>query len=169
MKNSINKILTVAVILLLLVNIGLVIYFVRGWNKQEGKHPGGNGQPFDMMVKELNMTDQQQKDFKQSKEEYFKNIKPLFDSVRAAKTAFFDLIKKPDVNDSIINNYSERLSERQSAIDKLTFDHFRKVRNLFTDEQQPKFDSFVQKMMQRSGGPGPSGVRRNDSTGKKDK
>jgi Spy/CpxP family protein refolding chaperone len=167
MKNSNNKILIAAVILLLLVNIGLVIYFVKGRNKQESKHNSGKGQPFDMMVKELNMTDQQQKDFKQLKEEHFKNIKPLFDSVRAAKTAFFDLVKKPEVNDSTINIYSERLSERQSVIDKLTLAHFRKVRSLFTSEQQPKFDSLIQKMMQRSGGPG--GGRRNDSTGKKDK
>ena len=110
-----------------------------------------------MMAKELNMTDQQKKDHKLLKEEHFKNIKPLFDSVKAAKTAFFSLLKDSVVSDSILNTYSQRISERQAAIDKLTFAHFKRIRNLFTAEQQPKFDEFVQKMMQRG---------RRDSTGK---
>ena len=83
MKNSNNKILTIAVVLLLLTNIALVVFMMKGSNSHYGKHPGGRDEPFEMMVKELNMTEQQQKDFKQQKEEHFKNIKPLFDSVRA--------------------------------------------------------------------------------------
>src|SRR5450432_624917 len=100
MKSS-NKILTIAVVVLLLTNITLVAFMVFGKNKQEDKRPA-KGDPFEMMVKELNMTDQQQKDYKEQKEEHFKNIKPLFDSVRAAKTAFFALLKEPDVNDSTV-------------------------------------------------------------------
>ena len=158
MKNSNNKILTIAVVLLLLTNITLVIFMVKGRNHHPRKGTGGKGEPFEMMVKELNMTEQQQKEYKQLKEDHFKTIKPLFDSVRAAKTAFFSLIKDTAVNDSTVNVYSQRISERQSIIDKLTFDHFKRVRNLFTPEQQPKFDEFVKKMMQQRG--------RKDSTSK---
>lgn len=159
MKSS-NKILTIAVVLLLLTNIALVAFMVLGKNKQESKRPAGKGDPFQVMAKELNMTDQQQKDYKQQKEEHFKNIKPLFDSVRAAKTAFFALVKETDVSDSIVNLYSQRVTDKQAEIDKLTFAHFRRVRNLFTPEQQPKFDVFVQKMMQRG---------KKDSAAKKEK
>ena len=158
MKSSTNKILTIAVVLLLLTNIALVVFMVKGRNHRQGRGPGGKGDPFEMMVKELNMTDQQQKDYKQLKEDHFKMIKPLFDSVRAAKTAFFSLIKDSTTTDSTVNVYSQRISERQAVIDKLTFAHFKKVRNLFTPEQQPKFDEFVKKMMQQRG--------RKDSTGK---
>ena len=157
MKISNNKILTIAVVLLLLVNIALVVFMIMGKSRNGNKHSGGKGDPFEMMVKELNMTEQQQKEYKQQKEEHFKNIKPLFDSVRAAKMAFFALTKEQNVSDSIINAYSQRIAEKQSIIDKLTFAHFKKVRNLFTTAQQPKFDVFVQKMMQRG---------RRDSAGK---
>ena len=149
MKNSNNKILTIAVVLLLLTNIALVIFMVKGKNRNEDKHSRGRGEPFEMMVKELNMTKQQQKEYKQMKEDHFKNIKPLFDSVRAAKTAFFALIKDPAVSDSTVSAYSQKISERQATVDKITFTHFKKVRNLFSAEQQPKFDEFIQKMMQR--------------------
>jgi Spy/CpxP family protein refolding chaperone len=104
------------------------------------------------MAKELNMTDQQQKDFKQLRDDHFKNIRPQMDSLRAAKTAFFSLIKDPNSNDSTVDAYDQKVLEQQSRLDKMTFDHFRRVRNLFTAEQQPKFDSFVQKMMQRRRG-----------------
>ena len=162
MKNSNAKILTTAVILLLLVNIALVIFIVKGRNRHYEKHSGRKGGPFEMMVKELNMTDQQQKDFQQLKDEHFKNIRPLFDSVRTAKVAFFGLIKDSNVNDSILNLYGKRITEIQSVVDNRTFAHFRSVRNLLDAGQQNKFDEFVQKMMQRQGGPG----GRRDSTGK---
>jgi periplasmic protein CpxP/Spy len=158
MKNSSNKILTVAVVLLLLVNIALVVFMLQG-RKKKGEKAHGKGEPFEMMVKELAMTDQQQSDYKSMKEEHMKSMKPLFDSVRSAKTAFFALIKQQDLGDSLVNAYSQRITERQSAIDKATFAHFKRVRALFTPDQQPKFDDFLQKMMQR----------RKDSAGKKER
>ncbi|HEV7783155.1 MAG TPA: Spy/CpxP family protein refolding chaperone [Chitinophagaceae bacterium] len=150
MKNSSTKMLTIAVVLLLLINIGLVIFMMQGRKKGADKGRGGKGDPSEMMAKELNMTEEQKKEHKSLKEEHLKNIKPLFDSVRAAKTAFYALLKDSTVNDSILTVYSNRISERQSAIDKQTFAHFKRIRNLFTPEQQPKFDEFLQKMMQRN-------------------
>lgn len=149
MNKSNNRILTIAVVLLLITNIALVTMMMLGKNKSERRGPGNRNEPSQMMVKELNMTDQQQKDFKQLKEEHFKNTKPLFDSLRTAKTIFFDFVKDENVSDSVLNRYSLQIAERQTALDKITFAHFKKVRSLFTPEQQPKFDAFIQKMMQR--------------------
>jgi len=151
MKNSNNKILSVAVVLLLITNIALVIFLMNGKGRNDGKRiGGGKGDPSEMMAKELGMTEQQIKEHKQLKEEHFKTIKPFYDSLRAARSAFYALIKDAGVSDSTIAAYSQRINERQAEIDKLTFNHFKRVRNLFTPEQQPKFDEFVQKMMQRS-------------------
>lgn len=152
---STNKILSVAVVLLLLVNIALVIFMIRGKGKPG---PRKGKEPFEMMVKELDMTDQQQKDYKAMKEEHMKTIRPMFDSLRSAKTAFFSLVKDQQVSDSMVAAYSTKICAQQSNIDKMTFAHFRRVRAIFTPEQQPKFDVFVQKMMQRG---------RRDSSGRK--
>jgi LTXXQ motif family protein len=157
MKNSTNKILTIAVILLLLVNIAMVIFIMRGRKPYDSRRGKGDN-PVEMMEKELNMTEQQKKDVKKLRDEHFAAIRPLFDSVRAAKSAFFGLIKDSNVSDSLLNIYSKRITETQAAVDKLTFAHFRSVRALLNPDQQVKYDEFVQKMMQRSGG------RRKDST-----
>jgi predicted phosphohydrolase len=148
MKNSTNKVLTIAVVLLLITNIALVAFMVFGKGKKIGRRVGGKD-PSEMMAKELGMTEDQKKQHKLLKEEHFKTQKPYFDSLRAAKTAFFQLTKVPDVNDTTINNYYQKVINWQSQIDKLTFAHFRKVRTLFKAEQLPKYDEFIQKMMQR--------------------
>lgn len=147
MKNSYNKLLAVAVALLLITNIALVFFMVKG--KKKGDDREMKSDPSEIMVKELNMTEEQQAQYKQLKDEHLKNIKPLFDSVRAAKTAYFGLLKDANISDSIADIYSQRIYDRQAIADKATFAHFRKVRNLFTADQQPKFDQFIQKMMQR--------------------
>jgi hypothetical protein len=85
MKNSSNKILTVAVVVLLLINIALVIFMMQG-RKTKGDKMHGKGEPFEMMVKELGMTVQQQTDYKSMKEEHMKTMRPLFDSVRFQKS-----------------------------------------------------------------------------------
>lgn len=159
-----NKVLTIAVILLLLVNVALVIFMLKGKKHRE---PGKKGGAFEMMKKELNMTAQQEADFKKLKADHFKNIGPVFDSIRTLKRSFFDLVKADSVNDSLVSNFSRLVAEQQAIVDKATINHFRTVRTLFTGEQLAKYDEFIQKMMQRrmKGGPGSKGA---DSTDKKE-
>lgn len=146
MRNT--RILTIAVVLLLLANIALIAFMLTQKKKQEGKRQGGR-EPFELMVKELGMSEEQKKEYRRMKEEHFKNVRPLFDSIRAAKTAFFGLIKDSATDDSVLDAYSSRISASQAELDKVTFAHFKRVRNIFTVEQQPKFDTFIQKMMMR--------------------
>ena len=155
-----NRILTIAVVLLLVVNVVMLIFMLKGRGHHNMKKQGGG--PFDMIVKELNMTEKQQTEFKKLKDEHFTAIKPVFDSVRTLKKSLFGLVKAENLNDSLVNTYSGLISEQQAIVDKLTINHFRKVRALFSGEQQKKFEDFVQKMMQRRG---PGGMKK-DSIGK---
>lgn len=157
MKTSTNKILTIAIVLLLLVNIAMVIFIVKGRRPYDSRR-GKGGNPVEMMEKELNMTEQQKSEVKKLRDDHFAKIRPLFDSVRVAKSAFFGLIKDPNVSDNTLGVYSKRITEAQAAVDKLTFAHFRSVRALLNPDQQVKYDEFVQKMMQRG---------KKDSTGKR--
>lgn len=159
MKNSNNRLLIVAVLLLLVANIVLLFVLVKGKDSKYGGR-SGRGEPFEMMAKELKMTDQQRKDYKLLREEHQKSVKPFFDSLRAAKTALYDLIKLDTVNDSLFNKYTQQIAERQVIVDKAMFTHFKKVRTLFKPDQLPLFDSFMKKMIQRG---------RRDSAMKKEK
>ncbi len=155
MKSSTTKILTIAVILLLLVNVAMLIFMLKGRGHHDFPRRDGKAGAFEMMVKELNMTEQQQTDFKKLKGDHFKNIGPVFDSIKTLKKSLFDLVKAETINDSVVSKYSSLIAEQQALVDKATINHFRQVRALFSGDQQKKFDDFVQKMMQRRmAGPG---------------
>jgi len=163
MKTSNTKILTIAVVLLLLVNIAMIIIMLNG----KHPHPGKDSRRkedivFEMMQKKLNMTAEQKAAHQKFRDEYFTAIRPLFDSVTAAKQAFFGLAKDPDTSDSILNVGARHIAEKQIALEKLTFEHIRRVRALYNSDQQLKYDSIIYKMFQRSS----PGSRRKDSTNK---
>ena len=148
MRPSTNKILVAAVTLLLIVNIGLLIFIWKGNSKSEPKHPQGNG-AFETMAKELSMTEQQKNEYKKLRDEHFARIRPLFDSIRQYRSSFFKMIGDTAINEDSLNGYSKRIAEKQTIIDKMTFEHFKKLRALFSIDQQKQFDEYMQKMMQR--------------------
>lgn len=150
MKNSTNKILAIAVVLLLAANLVMVYMMVKR-PTHRGTRREMRGGPNEI-IKTLDLTNDQKKTYEQLKEEHFKSTKPLFDSIRSAKLAYFNLAKDSSVSDSMFMSYSETIREKQSQADRLVFEHFRKVRQIFTPAQQVKFDSLLKKSMMPRGG-----------------
>jgi len=146
MKNS-NKILTLVIGLLLVSNIVLVYFMVNGSGKKPPKKDRMD--PAEVMIKEVGMDEQQAATHKQMKDDHFKAVRPLYDSLRTAKATYFGLVKDASVTDSMGKMYREKIAVWQNTIDSMTFAHFRKMRNLLNPQQQVKYDEFVQKLMQR--------------------
>src|SRR5436189_182797 len=103
-----TKILSVAVALLLLINIALVIFIVKGKNQRDSRRPP-KGDPFEMIAKELNMTDAQRKQHLEFRDEYFKMIRPLNDSLRSAKSTYFSFVKDSTASDSVLAASNKRI------------------------------------------------------------
>ncbi|MBI5857964.1 MAG: periplasmic heavy metal sensor [Sphingobacteriales bacterium] len=166
MKTSSNKILTIAVILLLLVNVAMLVFLLKGRRHHYGDKKPGKGGPVEYMAKELGMTEEQKNTFRDLREAHFKVVKPLFDSITVIRKTFFDLVRDANANDSAITDFSNRIAAVQLEIDKQTLAHFRQARSLFQGQQREKYDSLVQKIMQRKmAGPG---NRWGDSSVRKD-
>lgn len=146
MKSN-NKILTLVIGLLLVSNIVLVFFLVNGQGKKPEKRDRTD--PAEVMIKEVGMDEQQAATHKQMKEGHFKAVRPLYDSLRAAKSTYFGLVKDSAVTEVVAKTYRDKIAGWQSTIDSMTFAHFRKMRNLLNPAQQVKYDEFVQKLMQR--------------------
>lgn len=141
-----TRMLSIAVVLLLITNLVLVAFMVMDKKKPgERKKPGSRTEAPAEMVKALNMSDSQQQEYKMLKAAHFKSVQPFFDSLRISKARFFELAKQPDLNDSLVNDFSSRICSQQAELDKLTLAHYRKIRNIFNAEQQPKYDSLLKK------------------------
>ncbi|MCZ2460745.1 MAG: hypothetical protein LC128_14085 [Chitinophagales bacterium] len=154
---SYNKVLAITVVILLLVNAGLLLFIWKGKGSGQKGQQNNSNSALETMVRELNMTESQKKNYQALRDQHFTNVRPLYDSVREARKDFLKMIQSPVVQDSNISNFSRRIAEKQAVIDRLTLDHFRKVRGLFSGDQQKKYDDFIQKIM----------LRRRDSTNRR--
>ena len=150
MSNASPKTLTIAVLLLLVLNTALVVFLVVGLKDKSSKTPYSRPDNFELMAKELNLLEDQKAQHKLLREEHFKNVKLYYDSIRAAKTALYARIADTTISNKDFKAYDVKASNWHSAINRMTFEHFKKVRSLLTPDQQQGYDKFIQKMMQRS-------------------
>jgi Spy/CpxP family protein refolding chaperone len=153
-----NKALIFLVVILLLSNIGLLLYFLL-WNKPTHKASGppkGEFSIVDYMKKEIGFNDEQTKQFQQLHELNRDSLKTIGDSIRSSKNALYKLMQESaSANDSAVSAAIRTLSSYQQRMEMNMFRHFQRVRNICSPEQQVKLDSMVVRMNNR-----PSGYRR---------
>ena len=136
-----NKWVLVLVLFLVLTNLALVFFAFKGTAKVEKKEEKG------FLTSKLNLTEEQDKEFKKRKEEYFTLMKPRWEEVNTLKDSLYSHLGDEEVSDSVINYYVDQWSENSRESDKLLFKHFREIRKICTKEQQVIFDTIVPKMV----------------------
>lgn len=152
--SGVNKILVVVVIVLLLTNLGVLYFYNRpethGFDKEKSK----NEQMADWMRKELGFNELQASKYIKLREKRDSLMMPLQAELKIAKLNFLTLLSSNNVKDSVIENASKRIAQKQIPIDIAYFWHFKRVQDLCTPEQQPLLDSMLQRMVIRSVGGG---------------
>ena len=148
MSTNSPRFLTTAVILLLLINTGLVIYLVLDRNKSHRSYGRERMDTSALLAKEINLSPEQEKQHRELREAHFKNVGVYYDSIRQVKTALFTTTGAA-ATDSLLSVSNQKINDWQSTINSLTVNYLQKVRKLLTEEQQKGYDQFVVKMMQR--------------------
>ena len=154
-----NRWLHILTILLLIANI-VTLTLLWTNNKKNGAAkipPPPSGPVFEFITNELSLNQQQQDAYKILRDEHRAAQLVIQDSIRKSKDAFFELMKLPAVNDSILQQGSSKAAAFQQQLEILTFKHFQKVRALCSAEQQIKFDNVIQDALRKMGGPRPHG------------
>ena len=156
MTSSRNKALMLIISVLLISNLALVAFMVFG-KRHGGKSQKPRGEAFSNYIKkELNFSEEQSAKFQEMMTGHFEKLKPIMGEVRKAKDSMFSLMRQPTIPaDSILQNAAENIAQKQKLQELQSFTHFRQVRELCNDEQRPKFDSLISKMINRSFGRGP--------------
>jgi len=159
MTSSRNKGLLLIISVLLLSNLALVAYLVFGDNKRQkhDKTGGERGKAFsEYVIREVNFSEEQATTFKQMMAEHFEKMRPIMGEVRKAKDSFFTIMQQPEIPpDSVLQKAADNIAQKQKLQELQSFNHFRQVRELCTEEQKPKFDSLIRKIINRSFGRGP--------------
>lgn len=145
-----NRILVFAVIALLIIN-GAMGYLLWKGKKSSGR--GGEKNMTEWMAKELNEDEKQKAEHIRLRDEHFAGMKPLSDSLNALKVNLFRLSGDVSPNDSLVQDYITKIASIHAELTQRTYQHFKKVRTILNADQQKKYDSLIQKMANRKGGP----------------
>ncbi len=174
-----NKILAIAVVALLVINIGLLAFLwlhrphmppnpperERGdiMDKERDRMPDDKdrkvltqGGPKEFLSHELNFSDKQIQDYDKLIEQHQKDIKAIRESMQKDRDSFWDGLSGSGSPESA----ASKIGDDQKQLELITFNHFKKVRELCTDEQKKKFDKVINealRMMAGPGGPPPGG------------
>ncbi len=147
-----NKTLVFLVVILLISNIGLLLYFFV--LKPSPKKPGNPRNDFSVveyMKKEVGFNEDQTKQFELLHNQNKDSLKTISDSIRSKKNALYKLLQVGgNPSDSIVNETIGSIGTYQVKMELTMFRHFEKVRSLCTAEQRTKFDTMVNRMNNRS-------------------
>jgi Spy/CpxP family protein refolding chaperone len=143
-----NKLLLLVIGVLLVANISLLWFYV--WKKPEKtvtKRPTERAS--DRLKREIGFTTQQATTYDSIREHHYSSIRPMFEDLRASRDSLFKLMHQPLVDDSLIALQSEIVYEKQKAIDLKMHRYFRSLRDLGTEEQKPRIDSFLNNLAKK--------------------
>ncbi|HLF46999.1 MAG TPA: hypothetical protein VI548_11275 [Chitinophagaceae bacterium] len=141
------KLLLLIIVALFITNIGLLYFYV--WKKDFKPHKSMKEQVLSRLEKEVGFSKEQIAAYDSMRTRHFESIGPMFEELKLAKDSFFNLILQPEVNDSVIDLLSSKIRARQQAIDIKMLKYFRLTKELCTEEQLPKMDSFLKSITKR--------------------
>lgn len=158
-----NKILTAAVILLLVINIGILglLWFDRkpGHDKRipplENHHPpeGGtsNAGPKDFIINELELSKDQISEYENLIEEHQSDMKKIREKIREKKEDLWNSFEKNSNDTAEAKRLASEIGADQNETELITYRHFQKVKNICTEEQKKKLDKIIKEALRMMG------------------
>ena len=139
------KLLVWMIIALLVLNAGTLGFF---WFGRPGPPPipppgggGPHGGPGEMIVRELALNDAQRRAFDTLRREHHTAVMQIQQRMKNQRDHLFSML--PSDNPDSASILAAEIGRDQGEIDRVTFDHFRRVRLLCTPEQQHRFDEII--------------------------
>ena len=142
--------LLIAIIVLLLANIGLLGFFISGKEPgKKGRHEEKKAAIISFLKKEVGFDEHQLRQFDSLSNRHWEKASVLFDSVKNNKEARLKQLAKEGFTDSAITSVASQAAERQQSVEVQMLYHIKEIRNLCTSQQLPVFDSFFYKVFAR--------------------
>jgi Spy/CpxP family protein refolding chaperone len=141
-----NRLAVISIIILVILNLFTLsaLWFQRfGENHKPPPHhfemnKQGNGEEF--LENELELTEEQAKQFEELRLKHFEKTKILMDEIHRYKKEITDELfsSTPDTNK--VNLLSEEIGKNEAELERLSFSHFMKLKSVCQPEQKEKFE-----------------------------
>lgn len=138
-----TKLLTIAVIGLLLINAGtLGVLLLRPAHHPPMEGPRGEG-PKRIIIERLHFDAQQQEAYQLLIDEHRQKMRELNEASRGLHDQLFVLLKETPADTAKADNFMQQIAANQLAIEQLNFDHFNKIKALCKGSQLNDFNELV--------------------------
>ena len=131
--------------LLTLLNIALLLTIWQRPSEKPGHMPDGG--PGKRIVRDLNLTPAQEKEFEILKEEHHSSMMQLQEKGGETRDELFELLKQENPDMNLVKEKVQAIAKNQEEIELITFAHFQQVRKLCTEEQKKKFDETIKDVL----------------------
>ena len=150
-KQNRSKVFLTIIGILLVANIAMVSFFLLKKDTKREKRPDRKAIIANFLKTEIGFDTAQLQQYDTLSNRHREIMKKMFDSSRITKDNQFKELTTANFSDSAMNNIADRSAAFQKAMELRTFNHFKNIRLLCTPEQQPKFDSLFDKVLNRRG------------------
>ena len=130
---------------LLITNIIMLVFFLGINDGKKTMHLKDNAIAA-FLKKDIGFDEKQMDQYQALRKVDMDSMKPLFTALRSSKDSFYRFVSVP-ASDSLVVNQSREIGRQQMNVDEHMLVHFKKVRNLCTDAQLPKFDSLFRNVI----------------------
>lgn len=141
MNRQSNKVLLLIITVLLLTNIGVLVYFLkyRQCEPEAAKPKGAT----DLLKEQVGFSQEQLDHYKQIREQQRELIRPMYENMRTTKDSLYRLLGDSTVTDGKLDTITSHIGEKQKALDLLTFQQFRELRKICRPDQRTLYDSMM--------------------------
>ncbi len=145
------KVLTFAVIALLLLNFGTLGFLLITGAKQEGRPPRHN--PKQIIIEKLNLDATQQEAYQKLIDWHRSTIDSLDQQIRETKNKLYSQLAQNKVDTKVKDSLILVLANDQKRIEQTHFKHFQDIKNICKPEQLIKFKSLTEELSRIFGKP----------------
>lgn len=143
----------VAIILLLLINGGTLLYLWQEKKPADATMRRHDGPPHnrvdEIIMDRLQFNNEQLGQFEELKHEHHSQMIAVQRQSSKLHQQLFELLKTDNVDTVLRNNIFRQLEVLDTEKELATFEHFRKLRAILNNDQQKRFDEFVEELSRR--------------------
>jgi protein CpxP len=141
-----TKLLTIAVIGLLLLNLAtLGFLFLNGPKGNRPPH-GGKPEPKEIIIEKLHFDANQQKDYENLIQWHRSEITKLDDNIRQAKNELYSQLNQSEVNAKAKDSLITVINSNQKQIEETHFKHFEDIKKLCHKDQMEDFNELTEEL-----------------------
>lgn len=152
-----TKLLTIAVIGLLLINFGTLGFLFLNGKEHHPPH-AGRPEPKEIIIEKLHFDATQQKEYAKLIQWHRSEITRLDDNIRNAKNELYSQLNEESINAKSKDSLIAVINSNQKQIEETHFKHFADIKKLCHKDQLKDFDELTEELS-RIFAPKPHGPR----------